>query len=116
MSLEDAINRLAAAIEASNAIQTGAGPVTSQAEAPPKRSTPKAATPKVTPAPKPEPGAEAVTKQAVGDKIVALIQANQRAAAVKILNDHGAKALSDVKEVDYQSVYDAASALLDAVG
>jgi cell division septation protein DedD len=77
-----------------------------------------AAKPKPAVEPEPEPETEdapELTREAVGEKIVALIQANQRPAAVKILKDHGAKAVSELKPEDFASAYEAAAAILDTL-
>ena len=121
MSIEKNIERIADALEA---IAKGAA-----LAIPPQGATPAATKPaavkaatKAAPAPAPEPeptaeaeAAEAVTKEQVGNVIVALIQANQRDAAVKLLGSYGAKAVSEVKEADYAALHAKGTAILATV-
>ena len=126
MSIEKNIERIADALEA---IAKGAA-----LAIPPQGATPAAMKPAATkpaavkaatkaapaPAPEPEPtaeaeAAEAVTKEQVGNVIVALIQANQRDAAVKLLGSYGAKAVSEVKEADYAALHAKGTAILATV-
>lgn len=108
MSLEDAINRLAAAIEKSGVSAPAVTNVAGPAQSAPKAT--KAAKP--VPATVAEPTVAAVSKEDVGNAVVGLIQANQREAAVKLLASYGAKAVSEVKEADYAALLAKANDIL----
>jgi hypothetical protein len=129
MSIEQSIDRLSAAIEALASVRP-TGTASADAATPAKTPVASASKPvaarqpaKARPAPAPTPEAAdadeevatELSREAVGEKIVALIQSNQRPAAVKILKDHGAKAVSEVKPEDFQAVHDAATAILDTL-
>jgi len=107
MSIEKNIERIADALEALvKAPVTGNPPAKVEAAKPVKAEKPVKA------APAAEPETTAVSKETVGNAIVALIQANQREAAVKLLASYGAKAVSEVKEADYAAVLQKANDIL----
>ena len=111
MSIEKNIERIADALEALvKAPVTGNPPAKVETAKPAKAEKPV----KAAPAAEPKP-AEEVSKEAVGNAIVALIQANQREAAVKLLAKFGAKAVSEVKPENYSAVLAEASAILETV-
>lgn len=124
MSLEDAINRLAAAIEKQTAT-VGVVHAAPAAEAPAKPAKPpKAEKPEQPPkssSPPPKETAEtaaesagspAVSAKQMGAKIVALIQGNKRTEAVQLLKKYGAASVSEVKPEHVQAVHDEAGTLL----
>jgi hypothetical protein len=113
MTIEAVLERIAIALE-----KIALSPVTGNA-APAPAKDPETKRPvgrpaKTTPDTKPEPEATGeVTKKQVGDAIVALIQGNQRAAASKLLKQYSAGSVSELKEADYQAVFEAATAILE---
>lgn len=120
MSIEKNIERIADALEL---IAKGAGSVANAAPgAVPaaKAVTAKpAAVVKTKPVAVAEPAAEEVEaegetigKEQLANIIVALIQANLRTEAVKLLSSYGAKAVSEVKEADYAALHAKGSAIL----
>jgi hypothetical protein len=111
MSIESILERIAVALEG-GAKTPAAAPAA--AAAPAKAVKPAAKPAAAAPAQAEAPAeAAAVTHKEMAEKIVALIQANKRADAVKLLADHGAKAISEVKPADVQAVHDKAAAILE---
>ena len=109
MSLEDAVNRLAAAIEKSGTPVYNNAASTQQ---PTQAATKPVKAAKPAPAAVAEPTVAAVSKEDVGGAIVGLIQVNQREAAVKLLASYGAKDVSGVKEADYAALIAKANDIL----
>jgi len=112
MSIEAILERIAIALEKGGGVTSNAAPAKDPGPAVEKK--PVGRPPKPAPETKPEPEAtDEVTKKQVGDAIVALIQGNQRAAASKLLKQYSAGSVSELKEADYQAVFEAATAILE---
>jgi hypothetical protein len=99
MSIESILERIAVALEGG-----AKTPAAAPAAAPAKAAKPAA---------KPAEAAATISHKEMGESIVKLIQANKRADAVKLLADHGAKAISEVKAADVVAVYNKAAAILE---
>jgi len=116
MSIESILERIAVALErgAASPVTVLPLPAAPIPGTPVGASAKKAAKTAVAEAKKATEAAapEGVTSKQMGDKIVELIQGNQRAAAVKILAGVGAKAISEVPEDKYAEVYAAAVEIL----
>jgi hypothetical protein len=114
MSIESILERIATALERAATAPVLGLPAAAPAATPAKAAKPAAkAAAAPAPAEAPAEAAATISHKEMGEAIVKLIQANKRADAVNLLQDHGAKAISEVKAADVQTVYEKANAILE---
>jgi hypothetical protein len=110
MSIESILERIATALERGSVPTSAPAPAAAPAA---KKAAAKAAAPAPAEAEAPAEAAATISHKEMGEAIVKLIQANKRADAVALLAAHGAKAISEVKAADVQTVYEKANAILE---